>query len=259
MPKAKRGLSSDDARKVRQQGHDDAYEFAMLIGLDNDYQNDVVAKKDVIDLSGDAHSVKSGNKKWQLFLYGHSRFSTDDFFQTMNGIGQLLVQCIEAFPENFSDYEANKITAKENCRIPMRKLAELFQEKRRVRAFINKAMFNAGEVNYLTVKHNDKFHIFLNKDVVTVFADAVIVENSKARSANQVPEQKVIFKYDGKNLAELEMRNDSSIHYRQIRFNMLKPRMMKLLFDKLLMIKQISESVLVYGEASKKFGNWKKK
>lgn len=259
MPKAKRGLSSEDARKVRQPGHDDAFEFAMLIGLDNDYQNDIVAKKDVIDLSGDAHSVKSGNKKWQLFLYGHNRFSTDDFFQTMNGIGQLLVQCIEAFPENFNDYEANKTAAKENCRIPMRKLAELLQEKRRVRAFINKAMFNAGEVNYLTVKHNDKFHIFLNKDVVTVFADAVIVENSKARSVNQVAEQKVIFKYDGKNLAELEMRNDSTIHYRQIRFNMLKPRMMKLLFDKLPMTKKISESVLVYGEASKKFGNWKKK
>ena len=259
MPKAKRGLSSEDARKVRQQGHDDAFEFAMLIGLDSDYQNNVVAKKDVVDLSGDTHSVKGGNKKWQIFLYGHNRFSTDDFFQTMNGIGQLLVKCIEAFPEKFSDYESNKIEAKQNCRIPMRQLAELLQEKRRVRTFINKAMFNAGEVDYLTVKHNDKFHIFLNKDVVTVFSDAVIVENSKARSANQVPEQKVIFKYDGKNLAELEMRNDSTIHYRQIRFNMLKPRMMKLLFDNLPMTKQISESVLVYGEASKKFGNWKKK
>ena len=86
MPRVKRGLSSENARKVRQQGHDDAFEFAMLIGLDSDYQNDVVAKKDVIDPSGDAHSVKSGNKKWQLFLYGLNRFSTDDFFQTMNGI-----------------------------------------------------------------------------------------------------------------------------------------------------------------------------
>ncbi len=259
MPKGKRGLSSEDARKVRQQGHDDAFEFAMLIGLENDYQNDIVAKKDVIDPSGDAHSVKSGNKKWQLFLYGINRFSNDDFFQTMNGIGQLLIKCIEAFPDKFEDYEANKSEAKQSCRIPMRQLAELLQERRRVRSFINKAMFNAGEVNYLTVKHNEKYHVFLNKDVVTVFAEAVIVENSKARSANQVPEQKVIFKYDGTNLAELEMRNDSIIHYRQIRFNMLKPRMMKLLFDKLPMTKQINDSIFVYGEANKKFGNWMKK
>ena len=104
----KRGLSSEDARKVRQKGHDDAYEFAMLIGLENDYQNDIVAKKDVIDLSGDAHSVKSGNKKWQLFLYGINRFRNDDFFQTMNGIGQLLIKCIEAFPEKFDDYTKNR-------------------------------------------------------------------------------------------------------------------------------------------------------
>ncbi|NUM32592.1 MAG: hypothetical protein HUU47_09760 [Bacteroidetes bacterium] len=88
---AKKGLSSEDARKVRQKGHDDAFEFAMFIGLESDYQNDIVAKKDVIDLSGDAHSVKSGNKKWQLFLYGINRFRDDDFFQTMNGIGQILV------------------------------------------------------------------------------------------------------------------------------------------------------------------------
>lgn len=255
---AKRGLSSEDARKVRQQGHDDAFEFALLIGLDSDYQNDIAAKKDVIDPSGDAHSVKSGAKKWQLFLYGINRFREDDFFQTMNGIGQLLIECIEAFPKDFNNYQKNKIEAKEKCRIPMRKLAELLQEKRRVRSLINKAMFNGGEVNYLTVRHNNIYHIFLNKDVVNVFADAVEVTNSKAITKSQTPEQKVIFKYKGNNLAELEMRNDSPIHYRQIRFNMLKPRMMDLLFDKIPQTKKFNESVFVYGNASKKFGNWKK-
>lgn len=253
---AKRGLSSDDARKVRQQGHDDAFEFALAIGLTSDYKNDVVAKKDVIDKSGDAHSVKSGNKKWQLFLYGYSRFSTDDFFQTMNGIGQLLIKCIESFPKDYNDYEENKVQAKENCRIPMRELKNLLQEKRRVKTFINKSMFNGGEVNYLTVKQDGIFHVFLSKDVVEVFAENVIVENSQARSKNQVSEQKVIFKYDGKNLAELEMRNDSPIHYRQIRFNMLKPRMMKLLFDRIGPAKKLSDKVVVYGEAIKKFKEW---
>ena len=60
---AKRGLSTEGARIVRQRGHDDALAFALSIGLDSDYKNDVVAKKDVIDLSGDAHSVKSGAKR----------------------------------------------------------------------------------------------------------------------------------------------------------------------------------------------------
>ncbi|MDR3112678.1 MAG: hypothetical protein LBU55_05915 [Elusimicrobiota bacterium] len=205
---AKRGLTSSKAREVRQKGHDDALEFALLIGLQHDYKNDPTAKKDVIDIAGDAHSVKSGHKKWQLFLYGVNRFKHDDFFQTMNGVGQLLVQCIEAFPENFEDYLKDKLSAKEKLRIHMRCLAKLLQEKRRVRTFIDKSMFNGGEVNYLTVKHHDVFHVFLNKDVVQVFADNVAVCNSQARSACQVPEQKVLFRYENLNLAELEMCND---------------------------------------------------
>ena len=70
----KRALSSEDARRIRQRGHDDAKQFAQSIGLSSDYQNDIRAKKDVIDPSGDAHSVKSGEKKWQIFLYGLGRF-----------------------------------------------------------------------------------------------------------------------------------------------------------------------------------------
>lgn len=257
---AKRGLSSEGARQVRQQGHDDALEFAKLIGLDEDYQNDKAAKKDVIDPSGDAHSVKSGLVKWQLFLYGINRFRIDDFFQTMNGIGQLLIQCIESFPPTFEEYQLDKLAAKERCRIPMRALAKLLQEeKRRVRSLINKAMFNGGEVNYLTVRQNNIYHVFLNKDVVSVFADAVEVSNSMAKHSTHVSEQKVIFKYKGVNLAELEMRNDSLKHYRQIRFNMRKPPMMELLFDKLPMTKKFNNRVWVYGNASKRFGNWKKK
>ena len=63
LKRKKRGLSSENARWVRQSGHNDALEFAITIGLPRDYRNDPKAKKDVIDPSGDAHSVKSGQKK----------------------------------------------------------------------------------------------------------------------------------------------------------------------------------------------------
>jgi hypothetical protein len=66
------------------------------------------AKKDVIDRSGDAHSVKGGVKRWQFFLYSKSRFETDDAFQSMNGIGQLLIKALEVFPINYADYVKNK-------------------------------------------------------------------------------------------------------------------------------------------------------
>jgi hypothetical protein len=253
----KRALTSNNARYIRQRGHDDAREFARVIGLPSDYQNNPVAKKDVIDPSGDAHSVKSGEKKWQIFLYGLERFWKDDTFGAMNGVGDTLADCINAFPPDFRAYQRNKDAAKERLRRPMRKLAELLQDKRILRAFLNASLFNAGEVDYLTVKHEGVFHIFLNKDVIKVFNDNLEVCNSRALTMGQIPEQKVLFRYNRQNLGELEMRNDSATHYRQIRFNMLKPKVMALFFEKLPLTSRFNDKVWVYGNAIKRFGHWK--
>src|SRR3989344_191066 len=153
----KRGLSSAGARWVRQSGHNDALEFAIAIGLPRDYRNDHKAKKDVIDPSGDAHSVKSGQKKWQIFLYGLGRFETDPFFRVMNCIGQHLIDCINSFPQSFEEYQMNKAEAKEKLRPHMVALADKLKEKHRLKAFLSKSIFNGGEVNYLTVLEAGKF------------------------------------------------------------------------------------------------------
>src|SRR3990167_11351078 len=155
-----RASSSDQARQYRQQGYDDALEFALSIGLKEDYKNDPQAKKDVIDPSGDAHSVKGGEKKWQGFLYGLGRFKSDHAFIVMNGIGDLLAECINVFPPTYAEYQRDKIAAKERLRVPMVKLAEKLKERPRLKAFLNKSLFNGGEVNYLTVKHGGIFHVF---------------------------------------------------------------------------------------------------
>jgi len=236
----KRALTTEGARAVRQKGYDDALEFALAIGLSTDYKNDSQAKKDVIDLSGDAHSVKGGIKKWQV----------------MNGIGALLAECINAFPTTYAKYRRDKVAAKERLRIPMVKLAEKLKERPRLKAFLNKSLFNGGEVNYLTVKQDEVFHVFLNKDVVDTLGDNLEVCNSRAISAGQMPEQKVLLRYNGKNLGELEMRNDSEIHYREVRFNMIKPKVMELLFEKIPMTKKFNDKVLMYGNAPKRFGRW---
>lgn len=176
----------------------------------------------------------------------------------MNGIGALLLLCIEAFPSKFQEYEQDKESPKELLREPMRLIAEKLQDKSRVRAFLNKSLFNGGEVNYLTVKDGDKFHVFLNRDVIDVFGDNLEVCNSRAISINQKPEQKVLFRYNGINLGELEMRNDSAIHYRQVRFNMIKPKVMSLLVSKIAKTGQYNPMVYVYGNASKTFGRWER-
>ena len=248
-----RGSSPEQARTVRQRGHDNALRFALSIGMESDYRNDPRAKKDVIDPSGDAHSLKSGAKKWQIFLYGRNRFETDDGFQALNGVGALLIHCIDTFPPRFEDYKGNEEPSKQRLRTPMRELKDRFQRKALLRAFLMKSIFNGGEVNYLTALHNDRYHVFLNYDVVRVMGDAFEVTNSRGNT----PEQKVLFRHQGYNVAELEMRNDSPTHYQEIRFNMIVPKAMELLFT-IEPSRAFSEDVLVYGSAIRTFGNWQR-
>lgn len=261
LDKGYRGSSSEQARQYRQAGHDDAEIFAMLLGVDETYKNNLHAKKDVIDPSGDAHSVKSGRKKWQIFLYRRNRFETDDGFQALNGIGSLLIHCIDAFPPRYIDYEDNKQAAKERLRTPMRELKDRFQRKALLRAFLMKSIFNGGEVDYLTVLHENKFHVFRNRDVVQAFGDAFIVENSQAHHLGQTPEQKVVFRAHNAsgryvNIGELEMRNDSARHYQEVRFNMNKEPAVYVLLNRIQPKEQFNKEIFVYGHAISTFGRW---
>lgn len=252
-----RASSSERAREYRQSGHDNATLFALELGLGDQYRNDPQAKKDVIDPSGDAHSVKSG-QKWQIFLYSRTRFLADDGFQALNGIGGLLVHCIDAFPPSFSDYVKDKAAAKIRLQTPMREIKDRLQRKALLRAFLMKSLFNGGEVNYLTVFDGTQFHVFLNKDVVRIMGDAFDVVNSSALRAGEFADQKVLLRCDGLNVGELEMRNDSARHYQEVRFNMIAERATGLLRSHLgtpNVCKQ-SAAVLIYGDANKRFGRW---
>ena len=251
-----RGLSSDEARRIRQEGHDNARLFALFIGMNHDYLNDPQAKKDVIDPSGDAHSVKSGEKKWQVFLYSRSRFDEDPGFQGLNGIGALLVAAIDAFPRDRDEYLADKLPSKERLRAPMRELMERLRRPQLLRAFLSKAIFNGGEVQYLTVLHEHRFRVFHQRDVVETLVAGLDVTNSKSAGKGSPPEQKVIFKGGGYNVAELEMRNDPrGPHYREIRFNMLIPRAMGLLLT-IAPTEEFSSEVVLHGRAIRTFGRW---
>lgn len=254
--KKRRAMTTEKARLVRADGHKDALEFALAIGLTSDYKNDSKAKKDVIDLSGDAYSVKSGTKRWQIFLYHKSRFETDDAFQSMNGIGQLLIDCINVYPASFQEYKKNKKFYKEKLKFLMRQLCEKLQEKRRIKTFLGKSIFNGGEVNYLSVKHNGVFHVFAYKDVIDTFADYLQIENSKARNKKETSDQKVLLKYNGENLGELEMRNSGANHYKEVLFVMNKLKVLDLLFKEISMTKKFNDGVLIYGSAVKRFGRW---
>jgi len=189
-------------------------------------------------------------------LYRKSHFEKE--FRAMNGIGEILIDCIDAFPTSFDDYQKSKVKAKEKLRPHMVALADKLQDKHRLRVFISKSIFNGGEVNYLTVLDNEKFHVFWGKEVARAMTENLVVLNSRARQADQFPEQKVVLKYEGTNLGEIEMRNDSTTHYREIRFNMSKPKIMKLLYSKIIFKQNYNDTIIMYGEATKHFGRWNK-
>ena len=174
----------------------------------------------------------------------------------MNGIGSLLIHCIDAFPPRYEDYVGNQEAAKQRLRTPMREIKDRLQRRALLRAFLMKSIFNGGEVDYLTVLDEGRFNVFRNRDVVSAMGKVFEIANSKAIAKGQVPEQKVLFKYKGNNVGELEMRNDSPIHYQEVRFNMYKPRTMELLYENILEKSFYSDEVLLYGAAIKTFGNW---
>lgn len=248
----KRAMTSEKASYVKIKGHQDAREFAEALGIGKEFKSEPQAKKDVIDANGYSYSVKSGEKKWQIFLYGKTRFENDFTFRGMNGLGELFLKCIDAFPDKRSDYLANKLKFKVKLSQVMKEIKEKLNKKNLLEAFLDKSLFNSGEVNFFVIKHNNVFHVFLNKDVVKSFSKNFIVENSLARRKNQVDAQKVLFKYKGKTIGEIEMRNDSEIHYREIKFWLDKKQSFDLLCTEVKQVKQVNEKIVLYGGAIKK-------
>lgn len=251
---AKRAMSSEQASKVKLKGHAREKEFANLIGLDDEYKHDKKAKKDVIDFNGDGHSVKSG-EWWQIFLYSANRIKSDYGFLAMNGMGELILECLNAFPEKREDYEKDKNFYKNKLKIPMQALCDKLQNKNRLKAFLSKAIFNGGEVQFLTVfAADDLIYIFYFEDVVDILANFLTVENSKARQSGQFDKQKVLFKY-GVNVGEIEARNDSITHYREIKFRFNAAKITNLLKEKIKNYDKFNEKIYRYGKAIKKFNS----
>ena len=250
----KRAMSSEQARAVREKGHLKAKEFARLIGMKEDYQNDIKAKKDVIDKNGDAYSVKS-DKYWQIFLYSINRIKNDPTFQAMNGIGQLIIDCLDIFPVVREEYLKNKNIYKRKLEQPMVKLKERLLENYRLETFLSKAIFNSGEVQYLTIypSNDNRFYVFFYKEVLKILKKKFQIKNSIAQHFSQFSNQKVLFKINDKNAGELEVRNDSDIHYKEIKLRFKAESIIKLLLEKITKHKIYNQKVVLCGDAIKNF------
>jgi len=143
------------------------------------------------------------------------------------------------------------------------------KDKSVLRKFLGEAIFNNEEVSFLaikdtTYKKDELFKVFAKDDILDILSIRLFPEVSKAGNVPEdynVSAQKTLlcyFKANGKlkNIVEIEIRNDSEVHYRQVRFNMYSKDVLTLLLEnpKSLPVKEAFKGVKVYGMAIELLG-----
>jgi hypothetical protein len=250
----KRAMTHEKASKVKTGGHLDEELFASLI-------DGVVVKgtnkKDVVDSSNNLHSVKSGNNKWQIFLYSKSRFEKSiGFFGA-----QKFVDLLNSIPETFEEYQSKKSISKQKLGEKMVEIknflsgkSDLFIHKNKI-IFLHEAIFHGNEVNYFTIKVGDKFYIFDSVEVLNAIDKNTIIDNSKAKTKDQDDNQKVLFKDVNRNVnvAEIEIRKESKAKYKAVLFNMYKERILNILNSEIEKEKKLNDFIVTRGNATKTF------
>ena len=257
----RRAMSSSHASDVKVSGHRNEQDFAALIGGQVNLGSHL-DKKDVIDAQHRSHSVKAGTW-WQIFLYGRERLATDTILRGLGNLSDLLVECVDAFPNNFGDYSRDKQAAKRKLQEPMRRLQQVLSDPRMFKAFLDKSLFDGGNADYLSFTLGNanrprsvkKFHTFHKDDVVRSLAHDIEVLNSKARNRNQMDDQKVIFrsKQFSRNAGELEDRHDSPGHYRQMKFRLNAGLVYGILDNAITNRRALTSQLVAYGRAVGRF------
>ncbi len=255
MFKRKRAMTTEAASIKKRTGHINERVFAELI------EGNVISgrgKTDVIDQEGNRYSVK-GAEWWQIFMYTKSRFLENTEFIEMGNVADLLIDCLNAFPETRTEYVADRIVAKERLQPAMRGLKNELNKPGMFAAFLSKGIFNGNEVDYLAVIQKDlsskdidigkkHFHVFSASDVVSVLSTKFVVANSTAFGHGQMSDLKVIFKYRDKNAGELEIRTDTS-HYRKARWRLNSGETLRLLLTSFGNSVEVANQISVYGSA----------
>lgn len=279
----RRAPDSDISREKKLSGHKNESVYAALIGGST---ISGTGKADVKDRLGLLHSVKSG-KKWQVFLYRYDRIEKSKYLSELRycldafttdyeryvgdrtkciELKEFLVQeegrkFVSRMPNDFVKKKLGPneyVNAKERLAEATRRVCLKLSDRAFLTQFLAEALFNGPEVSYLAVKDGASFRVFSRNDVLRVLADELSPASSRA---GHVPEdynvdgQKVLLRYSKgdkeKNIVEIEIRNDSAQHYREVRFNMYSKDFLNLLLGKraALVAEKMCSRVILYGTA----------
>ena len=251
-------------------------------------------KADVKDQLGNHYSVKSGKKwQIFLYSYNRISTSNhlkilqhclDCFTDDTESYFKDRIKCI-AYKENYvQKYGKEKtkhlsnsiveeelglneyISSKNKLREKTALVRDTLKDPATLRSFLDEAIFNCNEVSFWAIKDttyncDSIFKVFAREDVLDIFCNEIFIETSKA---GKVPEdfnvdgQKTLLRYTkggrSKNIGEIEVRNDSEIKYKLVRFNMYSKDVLELLLSKRnnLSSARLGLNVIAFGKAIQK-------
>lgn len=160
------------------------------------------------------------------------------------------------------------IQSKHNLAKSTKNVCDMLTDKEFLRSFLSEAIFNGDEVSYLAAKdssylRDNFFKVFDKEDVLDILTKNLFPAVSRAGFVPEdfnVKGQKTLLCYrsdstDQKNIVEIEIRNDSPEHYRQVRFNMYSKDALRLLLDELEATKKVSskKNLIFFGRTTSKF------
>lgn len=155
------------------------------------------------------------------------------------------------------------VLSKKRLAITTKQVSTILTDKTKLKDFLGEALFNNQEVACLaihdtTFKKDLMYKVFERNDVLDILTERLTPDTSKAGLVVEdynVEGQKTLLRYESspgkmKNIVEIEIRNDSDVHYREVRFNMYSKDTLTLLLNGLKDRPKISgDKVIYYGKA----------
>lgn len=190
---------SQRMRYAKNRGHEREFEFCIGLGLCDPISG--TDKADVVFNNGQTASLKGGTR-----LQLQSTSSTSPKLNSID-LGDLMKLCCDHSndPSRYMRCLARELSKRETIKTFLRQI--LFQSK------------HGDLVDYLAFKEDEipVWHLFCREDVIDALTDQLKVDTSKARSWNQLDDQKVILKgvpdrikNRSINIIENEVRNKTS-------------------------------------------------
>ena len=146
-------------------------------------------------------------------------------------------------------------------------VCDSLKDKDFLKSFLEEAIFNNLDVDLISIKddtflQDQVFKVFEKVEVLNILTRELTPSVSRAGFVPQdynVAAQKTLLSYsrDGKvlkNLIEIEIRNDSPAHYRQVRFNMYSKDTLSILTNAFREKNptKINKNVWLYGDSKEK-------